>query len=544
MTPDASPLTAGPRRYLAIWLPMLAADAWRVSQPILPGKRAEHSAAQAGGRASHPRGASPPPAPPASGRGEADPVIVFTETHANATRLTALTRMAMAAGLTPGLTLADARARLPDLVAIPRDQGAEARLLARAVDACRAYSPVVAPQPPDGIALDIAGCTHPYGDESRLAADLARRLARLGLTLRLGLGDTPEAARARARFGADAEADLLALPVEALEASAETTLALRRAGLKRIMDLACRPRRMLAARFGDLALHLGRLLGEEDRRITADRPLDPVFALRRFAEPIARVEDGLACLDQLLAEAAVTLLERHEGGRRFVARFFRSDGAVPGLAVETGRPVRDPAIVMRLFRERLEALSDPIDPGFGFDCIRLDIPVTEPLAPAQDGLDGSERTAEPLAELVDRLVARLGADRIARLAPLDSHIPECAVARVPATTAPDWPAPSPEDPPLRPLRLLDPPQPIEVTYGLPEGPPRRFVWRAHAHEVARWEGPERIAAEWWRRRDRGGLTRDYYRVEDKAGHRFWLFRHGLAGGETERPDWYVHGLFA
>jgi protein ImuB len=479
-------------------------------------------------------------------------------------RLTALTREAMAAGLNVGLTLADARARLPGLVAIPRDHAAEARLLARAVDACRAYSPVVAPQPPEGIVLDIAGCTHPYGDEDRLLADLAARLRRTGLTLRLGLGDTPEAARARARFGTTPQADLLALPVEALEAPPETTLALRRAGLKRIMDLACRPRRMLAARFGDLALTLGRLLGEEDRRITADRPLDPVFALRRFAEPIGRVEDGLACLEDLLAETGATLLERHEGGRRFVARFFRSDGAVPGLAVETGRPVRDPAIVMRLFRERLEALSDPIDPGFGFDCVRLDVVHTEPLAPAQDGLDGADRSAAPLAELVDRLIARLGADRIARLAPLNSHIPECATAIVPANAEPRWALPAPEDPPLRPLRLLDPPQAIEVTYALPEGPPRRFVWRRRQHEVARWEGPERIASEWWRRRipvelwhrrdednhplplpaGASGMTRDYYRVEDNAGHRFWLFRHGLQGSETGQPDWFVHGLFA
>ncbi|PZU06638.1 MAG: nucleotidyltransferase [Sphingomonas sp.] len=513
---------------------MLAADAWRASHPI----------------------------PSRNGKGEATR-IAFIETQANATRLTALTREAMIAGLTTGLTLADARARSPGLIAIPRDHGAEARLLARAADACRAYSPVVAPEPPDGITLDIAGCVHPYGGEAGLLADLAARLRRHGLTLRTGLGDTPEAARARARFGDRPEADLLALPVEALEAPPETTLALRRAGLKRIVDLACRPRRMLAARFGDLALTLSRLLGEEDRRISADRPPDPVFALRRFAEPIGRVEDGLACLQELLDETATALLERHEGGRRFVARFFRSDGAAPGLAVETGRPVRDPAIVMRLFRERLEALSDPIDPGFGFDCIRLDVMRTEPLAPAQDGFDGKERGAEPLAELVDRLVARLGADHIIRLAPLDSHIPECATASVAPMTGAHWPAPSPEDPPLRPLRLFDPPQPIEVTYGLPEGPPRRFVWQKRAHEVARWEGPERIAAEWWRRRidpdlwrrrdeaghplplpaGAGGLTRDYYRVEDAAGHRFWLFRHGLQG-ETNKPDWYVHGLFA
>lgn len=58
-----------------------------------------------------------------------------------------------------------------------------------------------------------------------------------------------------------------------------------------------------------------------------------------------------------------------------------------------------------------------------------------------------------------------------------------------------------------------------------------------------YEGPERIAAEWWRRRDNKGLTRDYYRVEDVQGRRYWLFRHGLYD-EKDGPRWYIHGLFA
>ena len=65
-----------------------------------------------------------------------------------------------------------------------------------------------------------------------------------------------------------------------------------------------------------------------------------------------------------------------------------------------------------------------------------------------------------------------------------------------------------------------------------------------SHEIVRHEGPERIAAEWWMRRDNGGLTRDYYRVEDARGRRYWLFRHGLYGTEKPHPDWYLHGLFA
>jgi len=470
-------------------------------------------------------------------------LVVFTDREGNAIRVTALSPAALRAGLTAGLTLADARARVPELVAIERDHGAEAWLLAQVVVQGGRYTPMVAAEPPDGVVLDIQGCTHPFGGERGLARDLVRRIKRQGIACRLGAGDTPEAARARSRFAEAPGGDLKALPVEALEQSPEVTVALRRAGLKTIGDLATRPRAMLAARFGGLALRLTRLLEEEDRRITPERPLPPVFALRNFAEPIARTEHALAVLEELLGEASVTLLERHEGGRRFAVRLFRSDGAVPGLAVETGRPVRDPALVMRLFRERLDALSDPIDPGFGFDGVRLDVGALEPLAPHQDGLEGKEGDAEPLAELIDRLVARLGPERVRRIAPVDSHIPECAMSLVEPQTSTKWEGAAEGEPTLRPLNLLDPPHRIEVIHGLPEGPPRRFAWGRRAHEVTGWEGPERISAEWWRRCDGGGLTRDYYRVEDAAGHRFWLFRHGLQGAEKPQPDWYLHGLF-
>ena len=498
------------RLYLAIFLPMLAEDLWRLD-----------------------RGAPP-----------VDRPIVFVEKQANAMRLTALSRAALEHGLTPGLTLADARARVPELVAVDRDHAGETRLLARVTAGCVRYTPMAAAEPPDGVILDITGCTGPYGSAAGLAADCARRLEQGGLAARLACGATPEAARARARFGGP-EDDLHRLPVEALEAEPQVTLALHRAGLRTIGDLASRPRAMLAARFGDLALRLARLLGEEDRRISPARPAAPVFALRRFAEPVGRVEDALACLEELGAQAAATLHERHRGGRRFVARFFRSDGAIVAVEVATGQPTRDPALLIRLFRERLDALADPIDPGFGFDLIRLDVPTTEPLAAAQDDFTASTATQEQLAELVDRLSARLGACRVHRAMPQDTHIPECAARPCAPAIAASWEAPLPDEPPLRPLHLLDPPQPIgAVLSEVPDGPPLRFTWRGQPHDIARWEGPERIAAEWWRRRDRGGRTRDYYRVEDTAGHRFWLFRHGLHERGEGAPAWYIHGLFA
>jgi protein ImuB len=134
---------------------------------------------------------------------------------------------------------------------------------------------------------------------------------------------------------------------------------------------------------------------------------------------------------------------------------------------------------------------------------------------------------------------------VRRLVAADSHIPEQAAFDLAFAAAPPtpWPSPVPGEPPTRPLELFDPPQPIEVVAEVPDGPPRRFRWRQQLHDVALAEGPERIAAEWWQRADGAGLTRDYYRVEDRQGQRFWLFRHGLYGTEKSAPGWYLHGLF-
>nr|WP_294391693.1 DNA polymerase Y family protein [uncultured Sphingomonas sp.] len=489
---------------------MLAEDCWRWADP------------------------NPPAAP-----------VAFTERQANAVRLTALSRAALALGLSPGLTLADARARVPELVAVARDHAAEAQMVARVVMLAGRYTPMAQGEPPDGAILDITGCIHRYGSEEDLADDLAARLEDGGVTARLARGDTPEQARALARFASPARPGLHDLSVEALEADPAVTLALRRAGLKTIGALAARPRRMLAARFGDLPLRLARLLGEQDRRISPERALPPISAVRRFAEPIARVDDALACLEELAGEAADTLLQRHQGGRRFRARLFRSDGKVAAVDVATGQPTRDPALLIRLFRERVEALADPIDPGFGFDLIRLDVGQVEALAARQEDYTASPHQEEDLAELVDRLSARLGPRRIHRLSPENRHIPECAVSACAPSILPGWDVPHDGEPPLRPLRLLDPPQPVSAVMSeVPDGPPMRFTWRGRVHGITRWEGPERIAPEWWRRRDRGGRPRDYYRVEDDGGHRFWLFRHGLHDPEGPDTGWYIHGLFA
>ena len=502
------------RRYLAVFL------------PFLPSERIKRGQSTTG---------KPPDAP-----------FALVEKLRGSMRLTAVDQAALTLGLIPGLPLADARARVPQLAVFDADERADTLLLDWLADACDRYTPMVAVDLPHCLILDITGCVHAFADgEHGLARDLAKRLARLRLTARLAITTTPDAAAALARHGGN---NVRALPVSALRIEPDIHIALARAGLKTIGDVAKLPSAPLAARFGKAMPHLlARMIGEVDVRITPRRMLAEIETEARFAEPIARTEDMLTTIARLVAEAAVILSERGVGGRRFSVALFRSDGHVARLSVETGQPVRDPVVLDRLFRERIDALADPLDPGFGYDMIRLAVHVVEALAPEQLRLDGGTVADRELAALIDRLGTRLGRNRVRRFAPVDTHIPEQTALEFPAVEARErgtWPQPQAGEPPLRPLHLFDPPRRIEVIAEVPDGPPRRFKWRRAMHEVARHEGPERIAAEWWMRRDNGGLTRDYYRVEDVRGRRYWLFRHGLYGVEKPHPDWYLHGLFA
>lgn len=472
--------------------------------------------------------------------------------HGSALRLSATDRAAEALGLAAGMTLADARARCPALVTAPDDPARTAMALDRVLATLGRFTPVVSADPPDGALLDITGCAHLLGGEEALLREVAAELARAGHALRQALAANPAAARALARHGGS---EVRRLPVAALDLPGETLLALRRAGLATLGDLAARPSPALAARFGEgLVLRLRQVLGEVASPLVPRGHVAPLRAEERFPEPVARTDDVLDVAEDLLRRLGREMEERRLGGRRFIVTLCRADGARRRLAVETGRPTRDPAPVMRLLRERIEGLADPIDPGFGFDSVALAITRCEPLAPAQIGLEqGKEAVEDSVAALVDRLAVRLGPQAVYRLVPADRHLPEVAQTALPLAEGlprqqASFVARLGETPP-RPLYLFDPPQPVEVVAGVPDGPPLRFRWRGHLFAVRLAEGPERIAAEWWRHEgahsghpESGALTRDYYRVEDSEGHRWWLFRHGLHA-ELPHPGWYLHGQF-
>jgi protein ImuB len=492
---------------------------------------------------------------------EAKPTVVYGK-RGNLDFIVALDGKAERLGLYQGLAMAQARAMHPAIVAVEEEPRAAAKLLDTLADWCLRYTPLVACDGYDGLLLDITGCAHLYGGEAALSADLAARLKRAGLAQRIAVAGTIGAAYAAARYGkpgihenGDERALLAAMPMAALRIEAGVSAALARVGLKLIGDIIDLPRAPLAARFGaELLRQLDRALGHEEEPLTPRLPVAPYIAEQRFAEPIAREEDVLAVTEQLAARLEAMLERRGDGARKLELILFRTDGALRWLSAGTSRPLRDPAEIRALFVERLAALNDDLDPGFGFDMARLSVVAAEACIDEQIGLNDSD-TGPALSRLIDHLSARLGGARVRRLIAQDSHIPELAAVSLPAQIKSEdngWAAfrryRGEQGIGPRPLRLLPKPEPIKAIAEVPDGPPQRFWWRNALHEVVAAEGPERIERVWWT--DQGGKARDYFRVEDKSGLRFWLFRAGLYRDLSKDdwdagrfPQWFMHGAF-
>jgi protein ImuB len=491
------------------------------------------------------------------------------------------------------MRLADARALVPGLVTTAGEPQADRRLIESIANWCDRYTPWVAIDPlggaiaqegtqacsaggfggDAGLLLDVTGCAHLFGTgeagERALLADLVERLSRHDLACRAAMADTAGAAWALARF-AERQADLhcphhgqrtalATLPVEGLRLDAPIVETFLKLGLRRIGDLYPLPRAPLARRFGDQPLtRLDQALGTLSEPIEPRRPA-PAFRTRlAFVEPIGRPEDIAAATSRLLAALCRQFEQAGVGARTLEIALYRVDGSVDRTSIGTSRPNRDNPKLMKLFEEKLGEL----DPGFGVELMILAAPEVEDWAGAQDVLPEAGTIAlssgeDGTIDLADRLALRLGAENVVRLLPRDSHLPErvqtAGVAAEPAPTGAWRRLASLKG--ARPTRLLQRPEPVTVTAFVPDDPPSVFHWRQHAHHIVRADGPERVADEWWRPRPDGSRPpanttppfRDYYRVEDDDGGRFWLFRDGpytMAANGRPTARWFLHGFCA
>ena len=475
-------------------------------------------------------------------------------------RIAALNEAAYAEGLTVRDLLADARAKVTTLQVRPADPAADDAALRRLALWATRYTPTVSPwgeeNGADGFFLDVAGASHLFGGEETLLADLISRLDRFGLPARLAIADTAGAAWALARFHPDdvailpsgQETEALApLPVAALRVSPDTSATLRRLGFKRIGTLVDKPRAPFAARFEtELLQRLDQAFGRLPEPLPPITPPPVYHGRRHLLEPIVTQEAIVAVASRLMQDLVDALARDGVGARSLRLMLYRLDGDVTTINIGLAMPTRDPAHVSRLIGLKLERSAETFAAdfayGLGFETLALAVTVAERIEQRQMEMNAVADPGEEerCAALLDSLGQRLGPGSVRRLKPVTSHLPERAEALCAATSnAPAWLAADQTRP--RPLLLLARAEPAEVTALVPEGPPRRFRWRGAMHDIARAQGPERIACEWWRHDQ---PTRDYFVVEDESGRRFWLYREGFYAHETAKPRWFVHGLFA
>jgi protein ImuB len=510
----------------------------KAASPIDP--RASRILPPSRGKAPSPSAAPPPP-------------FALVETARGTRRLTAVSLEAARLRLYPGQKVTDAFALVPELVTEEAEPEADAAALEALVDWCVRFSPAVAADRPDGLFLDITGLAHLWGGEAELLADFQARLAANGLPFRMAIADTPAAAWALAHYGPDGaiappggqRAALDPLPPAALRLDPDAAAQIERLGFRRLAQLFALPRGPFAKRFGKQTLiRLDQALGRTAEALTYRRPPTPYVAQLRFAEPISAPEDMARVAQDAAAKLCVRLERDGQGARRFELFFHRLDGASPSVAIGLALPGREARRIAKLMAPKIEA----VDPGFGVEVVTLCAYEVEAMSGRQAKLSGATQPApeDGLVPLIDRLTNRLGEDRVWRAAPVESHVPELSVTRAapfaPPAEARAW---NPETP--RPIRLFRRPEPLEAVIALtPDDPPSQFRWRGRLHRIRRAEGPERIAEEWWKREHLEetsvGHVRDYYRVEDADGGRFWLFRAGLyEPGQPAR--WWMHGLF-
>jgi protein ImuB len=479
----------------------------------------------------------------------ADTPIVLFGRRGRRREVMALDAAAQNAGLHIGMPASKAQVLVPGLVSLELDPAEDAAALERLALWALRYAPIVAPDPPDGIVIDTSGADHLHGGEEAMLTSLVARIEASGIAARAGIADAWGTAHAAARFLArpvfvippgEAAAAMRGLPIRALRLPAQIVEGLHILGFERISDIEDTTKAPLAHRFGpELMRRLEQAMGRAAEPFEPVRPPELIEVRRAFGEPIGAAETIARYTGKLVDLLCAALEKQGLGARRLDLLFHRVDNRIEAIRIGTAAPVRDTRRLTRLLTDRIEI----VDPGFGVELMTLTATLAEPLRERQTISSLVEPADPDISDLIDVIANRLGSSRLYRFAPVESDVPERSVKRV-APTAPDdsasWPGEWP-----RPSRLLTPPEPIETMALLPDNPPVWFTWRGTRRRVARADGPERIFGEWWLHQVETTSVRDYFRVEDEGGERFWIYRAG--DGEdpaTGSHKWFLHGIFA
>ncbi|MEO1041742.1 MAG: DNA polymerase Y family protein [Pseudomonadota bacterium] len=499
--------------------------------------------------------------PVAASPAEEDTPFAIIDNGAQGIKIVAANSLAHQQGVTEGLRFTDAKARAPGLTAAYADRTAETQSLKRLARWMIRWTPLVALDGGDRLILDIAGCDHLFGGEAVMIRAISTRLEEAFIPHRMGLASTVGAAIALALYSGQEAPTILArgnerdglrhLPVAALRLSEQSIRRLRRFGLTRIGQLYDLDRRVLHRRFAAKEVSDAVVVRLDQALGLLREPINPLLPEPRFAcrlpcaEPLISVEAIAAGLHQLCGTLSQQLAESGQGAQRFTLHAFRADGTSTLASIATARPERLAERITYLFQERLQS----IDPGFGIDLLMLTAhrlgAMAESSALLTNTLQSAGFSEHEASLLADKINARFGDHIVTVRTPKESHIPERDESTEPFQGSFSGPSPEPLKQGPRPLRLLIEPEPLQVMAAVPDGPPKRMTWRRVPRRIIKAEGPERIAPEWWKLSEKRARARDYYRVEDDQGRRYWVYRDGLYhDGRSDSPQWFLHGFFS
>ncbi len=496
-----------PKRYLYIWFQYLATNRLAKMRPELRGK----------------------------------PFLLYAPEHGRMV-IRAASQSLTKEGISPGMVVADVRAILPSVEVLPDENVADEKLLKDLAEWCLRYSPVVATDSPDGLILDISGCPHLWGGELPYIQSITARFRKGGYDVRAAIAETIGAAWAVAHYGKNGmiiesgrQAEVLfPLPPTALRLESSTLQRMEKLGFRQIGQFIGIPHLNLRRRFGEaMLIRLKQALG------TMHEPLQPVqpapIYLERLPclEPIRTATGIEIALRRLLESLCERFSREGKGMRTGIFKGYRIDGETVQISIGTNRASRNATRLFKLFELKIPE----IEPALGIELFTLEATLVEEVSETQEALwSTANRDQAAISELVDNISGKLGVQAIHRYLPLEHHWPESSVKEIssleeqPET---EWRTDCPH-----PIHLLPEPVPIEVMVVLPDYPPMHFRYKNEVIRIVRADGPERIEQEWWLQ---SGPPRDYYRVEDESGARYWLFRLGLYG--DRKPQWFLHGFF-
>lgn len=457
--------------------------------------------------------------------------------------ITASSPLAEQQGAFTGMAVADARAAVPELDAIDDTPGKACKLLRLLGLWCIRYTPTVAIDLPDGLTLDISGCAHLWADERGYLKEIVLKLRNAGFDTRAAIADTPGAAWAVARFGrvspiiapAKQSQAIAGLPPAALRLESEILERLQKLGFRTIGPLLSMPASTLRRRFGtNLLTRLDQALGKLNEVLVPIVPPVPYVERLPCLEPVRTKVAIEIAIEKLLAALCLRLQAEGKGLRKAVMKCIRIDGRTVQASITTNRGSHSVSHLSKLFGLQIAK----IEPALGIELFLLEASKVEDLETVQEQIWAVDRglADTALAELLDRVAGKIGAEAIQRYLPAEHYWPECSVkVAASLTEEPEtaWPKQ------MRPIRLLNNPEAIEVMALVPDNPPKTFIYKGKRHQIVKADGPERIGREWWRD---GGQHRDYFVVEDSEGQRYWVFRSGHYDGGDAR--WYLHGYFA